>query len=161
MSYNLLSASAIHIVNVNRSIWSRLELLISGPIVVCSARVLHSGGGCTLSHCVHAVCHPASPETAKIPYKTDFLCGQNSPRVKIPWKIYPQSNVFLGKLSEVEAMTTSMRSQCQITFCNTLLKYKTKPQNLGKMRCQALPNEFSIINSTKKCLKRIPTLSST
>lgn len=52
-----------------------------------------------------------------------------------------------------------MRSQCQINFCNTL-KYKTKPQNLGKKRCEALPNERSIKNITKKCLKRIPTLSS-
>lgn len=45
----------------------------------------------------------------------------------------------------------------QSTFCNILLKYKTKPWNLGRKRkssCQMLPNECSIMNPTylrKKC----------
>lgn len=103
MSYNLLSASAIHIVNVNRSTWSRLELSISGPIVVRSARVLHSGGGCTLSHCVHAVCHPASPETAKIPYKTViFWAVKIVQESKFPEKYIPKAMCFLGSFQKLK-----------------------------------------------------------
>lgn len=117
--YNLLRASAIQTATDNKSMWMRLEPQISGPFVICGARTpIHSGGGCA----------------------SDWLRPHDVPWAlfmkskyciflikKVPNPFFPPFLLFQGSHSKVKPMTIPMGIRHQITFCNILLKHKTKP----------------------------------
>lgn len=146
--YNLLRASAIQTVNDNKSMWTRLEPQILGAFVICGSWTLVCS--CTFDW-LHA--HNV-PGALAMKSKYCLFPIKNNQMVVFP----PYS--FQGSNSKVKTMTTPMGMRHQITFCNILLKYKTKPWNLGRKRnslCQMLPNKCSIMN-IQMYEKKMPTL---
>lgn len=119
--YNLLRASAIQTANDNKSMWTRLEPQISGPFVICGARTLiHSGGGCAPDLLrAHNV-----PWTLSVTTKYCIFPIKKNPKC---WGIFFPFLLFQGSNSKVKPMTIPMRMRHQVTFCNILLKYNTKP----------------------------------
>lgn len=113
--YNLLRASARQTVNDNKSMWTKLEPQILGAFVICGSWTL-------VCSCTFDLLHEHNiPWALAVRSKYCLFPIKNTHMVFLPhFLLFPGSNL------KVKTMTIPMGMRQQITFCNILLKYKTK-----------------------------------
>lgn len=112
--YNLLRARQT--VNDNKSMWTKLEPQILGAFVICGSWTL-------VCSCTFDLLHEHNiPWALAVRSKYCLFPIKNTHMVFLPhFLLFPGSNL------KVKTMTIPMGMRQQITFCNILLKYKTKP----------------------------------